>query len=76
MPSIPLARNAIVGLPPAASNPATRGATRSARVDSARPHVRRTRDLIVARVPARAARSGSTARVTISCISWGTPGTA
>ena len=44
--------------------------------DSASPHVRRVRLRIVAVTPARATRSGMTARSTISRISWGTPGTA
>ena len=72
MPSMPLARKAIVGF----DCESTRAAIISASVDSATPHVRNTRLKITACSPDRARRSGMTARSTISCISWGTPGTA
>ena len=72
MPSMPLARKAIVGL----VWTSTRAEIISARVDSATPHVRKVRLMITACSPDRCWRSGITALSTISCISWGTPGTA
>ncbi len=75
MPSMPLARKATVTVPPS-SNASSRGASRSASVDSLMPQVRRVRLAITVRRPWRASRSGITARCTISRISWGTPGTA
>ena len=72
-PSIPLARNASVGLPvierrdPVASNSASR--------DSLSPHVRSTLLMITAVTPDDG-RSGMIAAATIVRISCGTPGTA
>ena len=62
----------MVGLPPAASSAAIRGASSSARPDSLIPHVRTTRLTITDASPCsaiRRRRSGSTARVNISYIS-------
>ncbi len=53
-----------------------RSASISARPDSDWPQVRRVRLRITELKPARRARSGSTVPVTISFISYGTPGTA
>ena len=74
MPSMPLARNASVGLP-ASSNSSMRPASISARPDSLWPHVRSTRLSMVALTPARRCRSPSTVPFIISRISYGTPGT-
>ena len=74
-PSMPRARNAMVGLP-VASSASSRCATISASADSEVPHVFNERDTIVDAAPLRARRSGSTCAVIISCISYGTPGTA
>jgi hypothetical protein len=71
-PSIPDARNAMVGFVCAS----TRSATISARADSATPHVRSVRLTITWAEPDRRRKSGTTARSIISCISCGTPGTA
>ena len=71
-PSIPRARNAIVGFPWTS----TRSAIISASRDSDVPHVFSERDTMTARSPERSRRSGSTWSVTICCISYGTPGTA
>ncbi len=76
MPSMPDARNAMVGAPGWPSSSSRRGASCSARADSARPQVRSTRLRMVARCSERSTRSGSTARSTMSAISCGTPGTA
>ena len=77
IPSIPLARNAMVsGGAPGRSSASRRDEIRSASVDSAIPHVRSTRLRIVAMVPVRATRSGRIARSSMSFISYGTPGTA
>ena len=75
MPSIPLARNARVGLPSASSS-AIRGASISASPDSLWPQVRSTRLPMIALTPARRCRSGSTVPSIIVRISCGTPGTA
>ena len=75
-PSIPRAKNAIVGLPPRASSASSRCATISASADSDVPHVFSERDTITAASPDRRSRSGTTCSVTINCISYGTPGTA
>src|SRR4051794_20845681 len=72
MPSMPRARNAMVGF----VCWSTRSAIISASPDSEVPHVFRERDTITARSPARSRRSGSTCCVTMSVISYGTPGTA
>ena len=72
MPSMPRARNAIVGF----SCVSTRSAIISASPDSDWPHVFSDRLTITAASPERASRSGSTWSFTISCISYGTPGTA
>ena len=74
-PSIPRARNAIVGLP-LASSASRRCATISASADSDVPHVFSDRETIAATSPDRRSRSGITCARTISCISYGTPGTA
>ena len=67
---MPLARNASVGAPgPPASRSTMWSASFSARPDSLSPQVRSVRDRITATVPARWARSGRMAPVTISCIS-------
>ena len=69
-PSMPLARKASVGAPgPAESRETMWSASFSASPDSLSPHVRRVRERITATVPARRARSGSTAPETISCSS-------
>ena len=68
MPSMPLARNAIVAVP-VSSSTRSRGSSSSATRDSLSPQVRSTRLAITCRTPARAARSGSTARSSISFIS-------
>ena len=68
MPSMPLARNAIVGLP-TVSSASTRGPTISASVDSAVPHVRSVRLRMTEVSPDRRFRSGSTTAPTIACIS-------
>ena len=74
---MPLARNASVGaVAPAVSSSAMCGASFSARPDSLSPQVRSVRDRMTGSVPARRARSGRIAPRTISCISYGTPGTA
>src|SRR5690349_2316258 len=72
MPSMPRARNAMVGF----VCWSTRSAIISARPDSDVPHVLSDRDTITARSPERSRRSRSTEFVTISVISYGTPGTA
>ncbi len=54
----------------------TRSAIISASPDSDVPHVLSERDTITARSPERSSRSGSTYLLTISVISYGTPGTA
>ena len=72
IPSMPLARKAMVGFVCVS----TRDEIISARLDSATPHVRSVRLRITASSPDLARRSGTTARSSISFISWGTPGTA
>ena len=57
MPSMPLARNAIVGLP-TASSASMRRASRSASPDSLSPHVRSTRLTMTDVSPERRRRSG------------------
>ncbi len=74
-PSMPMARNAIVGFD-LASRASIRPAIRSPRVDSASPHVRIMRLRITAVEPDRRLRSGMTPRPSISSISIGTPGMA
>ena len=75
MPSQPLARKANVGLP-TSSNSLITVSSRSLRADSDSPHVRNTRDAITDCDPLRCSKSGRMARANMSCISWGTPGTA
>ena len=72
---MPRARNAIVASP-LASSASRRCATISASADSDVPHVFNDFDTIADTSPERRRRSGITCVCTISCISYGTPGTA